>query len=281
MKKYVNLSSFGVEYKLNDSAPINMADIIISDSGDDIKYALGHNKAHIYVEHTGVTDSAGITPEYVFIPDSSLLPFPDNDYIETAYLRHCMLPKDITKSRRLYIRELSYSDMETLLKSIKNDSDLSAGNSNDNLVSSVSFGAAFGFTREMSEEDKNEYYRAYYKSMYDLVGYGYYGMFLKDTGELCGYAGLTVPEANRQADAVPPPGDFEDKCGAPSIGYFVLPAFRGNGLSFEAMDAILSYAEKELGISEFICNVKSDNMPSVITACKLSDKHNVFIRKEL
>lgn len=291
MQKYVNLSSFGIEYSLKDSAPVDTADIIISDSGNDIKYALGHNKAHIYVEHTGVTDSAGVTPEYVFIPDNDLLPFPDNDYIETAYLRHCMLPKNITESKRLYIRELSYSDMEELLSFSENDAGLLTEDPDEKPLSLAPETSSFGFTAEMSEEDKKDYYRAYYKSMYDLCGYGYYGLFLKDSGELCGYAGLAVPESGCMSDGISIDDHSvpnyhaancpEGGCMAPSIGYFILPAFRGRGLAFEAMDAILAFAEKELGIFEFVCNVKSCNMPSVITAGKLSNKHTMFIRKQL
>lgn len=230
MKKYINLSSFGLSYCLKDSTEPENADIIISDDEKDIEYALNHNMAHIFIT---CSSDCRTHAKNVYIPEHSSLPIPDNDYIETVYLRHNRLTKAIAETERLIIRELSFEDMVNLPSS------------------------AFGFTPEMSEADRKDFYEAYYSSMYDFAGFGYYGFFNRENGNPVGYGGLSLGEASD----------------VPNAGYFILEEARNRGYATEGMNAVLSYAEREHFSETIIFRISRNNAASLKVARRLSDKH--------
>ena len=98
-----------------------------------------------------------------------------------------------------------------------------------------------------------EYFAAYVKNQYPLFGYGLWGLFRKNDGELLGIAGFDAP-----------PDDSADL----ELGYHIGKDFRRQGHALDACLAALSYAEKELGAERILIRVRRDNLPSL----RLSEK---------
>ena len=98
-----------------------------------------------------------------------------------------------------------------------------------------------------------EYFAAYVKNQYPLFGYGLWGLFRKNDGELLGIAGFDAP-----------PDDSADL----ELGYHIGKDFRRQGHALDACLAALSYAEKELGAERILIRIRRDNLPSL----RLSEK---------
>ena len=98
-----------------------------------------------------------------------------------------------------------------------------------------------------------EYYAAYVRNQYPLFGYGLWGLFRKNDGELLGIAGFDAP-----------PDDSADL----ELGYHIGKDFRRQGHALDACLAALSYAEKELGAERILIRIRRDNLPSL----RLSEK---------
>jgi len=88
---------------------------------------------------------------------------------------------------------------------------------------------------------------------FDTVGYGRWGCYLKDTGELIGFSGLKhLPEFD-----------------ATDLGYRFLPPYWGQGFATESGVASLRYGFDTIGLERIDGFVLPDNAPSIRVLEKL------------
>ena len=99
-----------------------------------------------------------------------------------------------------------------------------------------------------------EYYDAYVRTQYPLFGYGLWGLFRKDSGQLIGIAGFSAP-----------PDDDSDL----ELGYHIAEAFRRQGYGLAACRAALAYAADELGAERITLRIRRENRPSLCLSEKL------------
>ena len=109
------------------------------------------------------------------------------------------------------------------------------------------------FSAETRLEDP-EYYAAYVRSQYPLFGYGLWGLFRKNSGQLTGIAGFSAP-----------PDDGSDL----ELGYHIAEAFRRQGYGLAACRAALAYAAEELGAERITLRIRRENRPSLCFSEKL------------
>lgn len=82
---------------------------------------------------------------------------------------------------------------------------------------------------------------------FDRVGYGRWGCYLKETGELIGFSGLK----------------FVEELDATDLGYRFLPRYWGQGLATEAGVASLRHGFEEIGLERIDGFVLPDNAGSI------------------
>ena len=82
--------------------------------------------------------------------------------------------------------------------------------------------------------------------MYARRGFGLYLVELKAVGEPIGMCGLIKRETLKDVD----------------LGFSFLPGYWGKGYAFEAASAVLSYANRTLGLSRIVAITSPDNVPS-------------------
>ena len=99
-----------------------------------------------------------------------------------------------------------------------------------------------------------EYYAAYVRNQYPLFGYGLWGLFRKNSGQLTGIAGFSAP-----------PDDGSDL----ELGYHIAEAFRRQGYGLAACRAALTYAAEELGAERITLRIRRENRPSLCFSEKL------------
>lgn len=167
--------------------------------------------------------------------------------VQRIYLRICGLPLTIAETERLILRELSEDDIERLY-------DISMEEQVRRYVDDI-------------PEDKSEAYahiRAYIKHVYPFYGYGYWGIFLKASGELIGRCGLQEGTVREEVS--------EDFAEGARIGYLLDPAYIGAGYAREAVQAVIRYAFDEMQLTCISAIVREDNTRSaaVAKACGMS-----------
>ena len=104
------------------------------------------------------------------------------------------------------------------------------------LVNEPSFLANIGDKGVRSEEDARNYIRNVYAEMYQRLGYGFWGLELKTSGELIGICGLTKRDTLDDVD----------------LGFALLEKHWRKGYAREAAEATLEYGERELGLARII-----------------------------
>jgi RimJ/RimL family protein N-acetyltransferase len=112
-----------------------------------------------------------------------------------------------------------------------------------------------------------------YAGHWSLLGFGYWVVEEKATGDFVGEAGLCDLQR-----AIDPPID------APEIGWSLLPAHHGKGYATEAARAILQWGEGEpLNATDIACIMVHENAASQRVAAKLgfARTHTVTYRGEL
>lgn len=97
-----------------------------------------------------------------------------------------------------------------------------------------------------------------YAGLWTILGYGYWAVTDRETGDYLGEAGL----ADFKRDMEPPLGP------TPESGWSLIARARGRGLATEAMQAVLAWSDDALG-QETCCIIDPENRPSVRVAEKL------------
>lgn len=158
-------------------------------------------------------------------------------FLERVYQRYYHLPWLIAKTKRCIIRELSLADLRELFQ-LYEDKDL------------------VEYTEDLfSYEEELEYQRAYIQNMYRYFGYGMWLVFLKDSGELIGRAGLEHREVSGETEV--------------ELGYLIKKKYQNQGLATEVCQAIIDIAREELEIERLHCFIQEGNTPSTRIAEKL------------
>lgn len=156
------------------------------------------------------------------------------EYLEIMYCHSHDLSAVIGTSSRLVIREISPEDLDSYKELI------------DTFPDAVSDSTLTG----LSMDEFRERHLAYIKYSYHFLGYGIYGIFLKDDNKMIGIAGA-------------------DGTDAPTLSYALFKEYQGKGYAFEACRIIIDYLQKYTGIPYIGIDVKKDNSASEKLAKKL------------
>ncbi|WP_455717009.1 GNAT family N-acetyltransferase [Anaerosporobacter sp.] len=166
--------------------------------------------------------------------------FQDIDYhfIESEYRRAHGLPVEITKTKRLVIRELTVDDIKSLYQIYQDPK-------------------VHEFIDDIDDYLQNEIdkHKAYIKNVYSFFGYGLWGVFDKDSNKLIGRCGIQ----NRTID-----NHLEIE-----LGYLLDGNHWGMGYALECTKAVLSYAFEYLGIQRIVASIDKLNSRSINIANKL------------
>jgi len=97
-----------------------------------------------------------------------------------------------------------------------------------------------------------------YPGLWAMLGYGYWALEDKASGDFAGEAGLA--EFKREMSP-----SIE---GVPEAGWIIAPQFAGRGLATEALRAILAWADEALETPQTVCIIDPANAASIRVAEK-------------
>lgn len=89
-----------------------------------------------------------------------------------------------------------------------------------------------------------------------LMGYGFWTICMRTTGEQIGNAGFLNYKRNFQPSLE----------GMPEIGWSLVPSAQGKGYATEAAQAILAWGENHFGRVRMSCIIDPSNLPSIRVA---------------
>lgn len=111
-----------------------------------------------------------------------------------------------------------------------------------------------GFTLEETREWLNHQI-----THFQLGGFGYMAILLKDTNTLIGQAGLHNTEIEGQPIT--------------EIGYIFDDTAWGKGYATEASKAVINFAFGEIGLEKLYATIRPENLPSIKVVERLGFKH--------
>lgn len=171
----------------------------------------------------------------------------DIDFFEKQYQRYFGIPWTILKTERCVVRELCLEDLDELFA-------LYAGEEITRYTDGL-----------YPYEEELEFQRAYINHKYRFFGYGMWLVFLKETGELIGRAGLEHREYDGETEL--------------ELGYVIGTNYQRQGYAQEVCEAILACAKEWSGFDRINCLIDAKNLPSIALAEKLgfqlSEKYEV------
>ncbi len=229
-------------------------EILISDDREALLAAKAAGRAIIGVG----PNTFGIAPYAVQDPGDA-----DDTFLERTARRHLGLPWRICETKRLLIREIYKDDFDVIWQE--------------------RIGRGFGTVEELE---------AYTENHYKFYEFGFWAVVEKESGELAGVAGLTVPrgkDGEQEEDFVrlvrPWPGPTEQEAGnspgsAPArhagpeagnspdleLAYHIFPRFRRKGYAHESCLAIMEYGHRELGAERYLVRIRRTNAASLALA---------------
>lgn len=158
------------------------------------------------------------------------------EYLERVARRHLGLPWRICETERLLIREMFADDFDE--------------------VWSNQIGHGFGSIEELE---------AYTKNQYTFYEFGFWALMEKQSGNLIGMAGLTLPGESSLDMSQYEEFELESELEGEEIlelGYHVFSPFRCRGYAKEACQAIIQYGIEELKVSRFLVRIAQENIKS-------------------
>jgi len=155
------------------------------------------------------------------------------NYLNQVYCHEKGFPATIAETARCYIREMTANDMDALYEILTDEE------------TSKYLPAKAG-----SREEELQKLISYVSCVYSFFGYGYWGVFSKETGELIGRAGFKEGEFPLEA------------------GYVIKRSHWGRGFATEILSELVRYAEEELGTTEIFANIHENNTASLRVAEK-------------
>ena len=211
--------------------------IIIEDSHNGVRAA---NSAGIPVigfvnEHSGKQDLSSAA--YLIEGFDEI----NTKFIETVYLHTLNLPVTIAVTDRLVIRELTVGDIPAMWQIYQN-------NEVKKYIPPISD----------TLEIEIEKHKSYIKNVYHFYGYGFWGIFDKNSGELIGKCGFKNSEINEKPVI--------------EMGYMLDYCKWGYGYATESLLAILNYAFYSLKLETIVSVITPFNNRSVKTAQRIGMK---------
>lgn len=155
------------------------------------------------------------------------------NYLNQVYCHQKKFPATVAETSRCYIREMVAEDMDALYEILTDEET-----------------AKYLPVKAGSREEELEKLISYVSCVYSFFGYGYWGVFLKETGELIGRAGFKEGEFPLEA------------------GYIIKRSYWGKGYATEVLSELVCYAEEELGTAEIFANIDERNTASLRVAEK-------------
>lgn len=149
-------------------------------------------------------------------------------YMEHLRARYYGEDVIIGKGRRILLRELKLSDLETIYKFEETEAEP----------------VLKAFIKETKEESR-ENLKAYITYMYPMYEYGIWAVELLDTKEVIGLCGL---------------GHFLEKQEeAVDLGYYICPKFRKKGYASEGIEIVLEYTGNYLELPIIYATASAEN----------------------
>ena len=159
----------------------------------------------------------------------------DYQFVERTYCHAHSLPAKITSTNRLCIRELGMDDVLALYH-LYQDETFQA----NHLIYANSL------------EDAYEKHKAYIKHMYQFLGLGLWGVFLRENDELIGHCGIEPKEVS-----------FEGKIQTVhELCYGIKKEYQQQGYGKEAVNAIITYAKDVLYLDDLYVMISDTNTAS-------------------
>lgn len=158
------------------------------------------------------------------------------DSYQKIYERAAGLPWTILETKRCVVRELTPEDAEAVLALYDSEA------------------RRFLEAPQDDPAQEREVLEAYTQKVYCLYGYGTWGIFSKENGQLIGRAGFE-----------PYTGDDD----AMHFGYLIHRDWRGQGYAFEACAAILRYGKEAFGFEKITAETAKENKASAALLKKL------------
>lgn len=179
----------------------------------------------------------GYSSSDLFLPSSYVFErFENLDYTYFLHIwkRYRKEPITILTTRHLIVRELKSADFPSLYSLYKDKENTIYLN---------------------TEQDYSIFYKkmsAYIENIYPFYGFGLWGVFLKETGELIGQFGI-------QQRVIGGRDEIE-------LGYLLHHDYQHRGYAKEAIRAIFRYAKKHLECNRIVAKIHKQNKSSLATA---------------
>lgn len=154
-------------------------------------------------------------------------------YLNLVYCHQKKCPATVAETSRCFIREMTGEDMDALYEILTEEET-----------------AKYLPAKAGSKEEEMEKLVSYVSCVYSFFGYGYWGIFSKENGELIGRAG------------------FKEGAYPLEAGYVIKRSEWGKGLATEVLTELVHYAEEELGCTEIYANIDERNTASLRVAEK-------------
>ncbi len=205
--------------------------LVIEDSYNGVTAAKAANMTCVgyYNENSGNQD---LSKADIIVEGFEEITF---QFLNNVYLRSHGKPVTIATTQRLIIRELSTDDIFSMYHIYQQPE-------------------VREFIDDIDEylQEEIEKHKAYIKNVYNFYGYGYWGVFSKETGELIGRCGIQNSEIN---------GRFEIE-----LGYLLNVHHWGYGYAIECAKSVLEYAFYVLHIPRIVAVIDKKNIRSIKVA---------------
>lgn len=180
---------------------------------------------------------AGCIEGHFEVPQSvTLLEAPEEvsvNYLNQVYCHEKKIPATIAETKRCYIREMTGADVDGLYEILTDEET-----------------AKYLPAKAGKKEEELEKLISYVSCVYSFFGYGYWGVFSKENGELIGRAGFKEGEFPLEA------------------GYVIKRSHWNQGYATEVLTELVDYANEELGCAEVYANIDERNTASLRVAEK-------------
>lgn len=154
--------------------------------------------------------------------------------------------KIILETERLLLREFTEGDADFICR----------------LLNSPGWLKNIGSRGIENEDNAREYINSKLRKAYTELGFGFYLIELKQSGESVGMCGLVKREGLDDVD----------------VGFALLPEYEGYGYAYEAASAMVEYAENNLSIKSLSAITIPTNKSSIKLLEKIGLKFSKMIK---
>ncbi len=118
-----------------------------------------------------------------------------------------------------------------------------------------------------ARDEEIAYRRSYISDIYRTFGFGIWGVFYRENGEMIGCCGFEYREGFTWDTA--------------DLGYMIAPEYQRKGICMEVLTAVISYAKEHTALSFLQARIRDDNLPSIGVAKKLGmERTDRFVEDE-